>query len=310
MADAGPDHILLISRHHCEAAMKSLIPVAAALCAIWVSPIVAQKPETSDAKLAARIARLVKQLDAPEFETREKAEKELLKIGKPALEAVAQAAKSPSAEVQIRAKRILATINASLRNFLFVDLQSKGNLKLTDSFHAFEGNHLKKLPQGEQVLGGVKFKIGPKLVQLTSENAPTFPEKVTGIRVGKAATQIHFLHATGWGSPSMADGTLIGSYIVHYADKTKDVIPIEYGRDVRDWWNFDDSKKCTRAKVVWTGSNPAADKFSDMAVSLRLYLGTWKNPHPKKTIAGIDYTSTNKTICAPFCIAITLEQPK
>jgi hypothetical protein len=290
--------------------MTRLAPIPAVILMLTVSTVVAQKTKSPDAKLTARIAQLVKDLDAADFDTREKAEKELRKIGKPALAAVTQATKSPSAEVQIRAKRILAVLKAALRSFQFIDLQGKANLKMTDSFHGFEGNNLKKLPQGERVLGGVKFKIGPKFVQLTSERAPTFPEKVIGIAVGKAASQIHFLHATGWGSPStVADGTLIGSYVVHYEDKTKEVIPIDYGKDVRDWWNFDDSKPCTRGKVAWTGSNPAADKYADMAISLRLYLGTWKNPHPKKKIVSIDYTSTNKTVCAPFCIAISLEQP-
>lgn len=291
--------------------MKTVFLGVATLLVWSVCPAVAQKSTKADAKLAAKIRKLVKQLDAAEFKARDEAEKQLVKIGKPALEAVKQATNSSSAEVQIRAKRILAALKAALRNFQFVDLQGKGNLKLSDSFHGFEGNNLKKLPQGEQVLGGVKFKIGKKFVQLTSERAPTFPEKVTGIAVGKTATQIHFLHATGWGSPdTVADGTRIGSYIVHYADKTKAVIPIEYGKDVRDWWNWDDSKKCTRGKVAWTGSNPAADKYADMALSLRLYRGTWKNPHPKKKIASIDYTSANKTVCAPFCIAITLERPR
>jgi len=290
--------------------MKAILYGFTALLVLTVSPAVAQKSKTSNAELAAKITKLVKDLDAADFETREQAEKALIKIGKPALDAVTKAAKSPSAEVQIRAKRILAALMASLRNFEYVDLQKKANLKLTESFHDFEGNDLKKLPQGERVLGGVKFKVGPKFVQLASEQAPTFPEKAIGIAVGKTASQLHFLHATGWGSPStVADGTRIGSYVVHYEDKTKVVIPIEYGKDVRDWWNWDDSKPCARARIAWTGSNPAADKYADQAISLRLYLGTWKNPHPKKKIVSIDYTSTNKTICAPFCIAISLEQP-
>jgi len=291
--------------------MSSFVLAAAVLISsTTVEAVSAPKPKAAGKTRPAKIARLIKQLDAPRFEAREQAEKALIKLGKPAYSAVLKATKSPSTEVRVRAKRILAAISVLVRNFHFLELQKKANLKLTDSFHGYEGNNLKKLPQGEQVMGGVKFRIGKKMIQLASTRAPNWPAKATGIEVGKTASQIHFLHGTGWGSPNtIEDGTRIGSYVVHYADKSKQVIPIEYGKDVRDWWNWDDSKPCTRAKIVWRGSNPAADKFSDMGIPLRLYRMSWKNPHPEKTIASIDFISTNKTICAPFCVAVTVEQP-
>lgn len=269
-----------------------------------------QKPKASGAQRAARISQLVKDLDAADFKTRNKAEKELLKIGIPATKAVERATKSSSAEVRNRAIRLLEKLKMLARSFHFLDLQGKANLKMTDSFHGYAGNNLKQLPQGQQVLGRAKFKVGAKFIQLASKRAPKFPAKVSGIAVGKTANQIHFLHATGWGSPgTVADATKIGAYIVHYKDKTKAEIPIVYGEDVRDWWNHDDSRKCSRGKVAWSGSNAAAANFRGRGVPLRLYRGTWKNPSPKKEIVSIDFTSMNETISAPFCIAISLEKP-
>src|SRR5262249_6953502 len=40
---------------------------------------------------------------------------------------------------------------------------------------------------------------------------------------------------------------------------------------------------------------------------IRLYLTTWKNPNPGKKVASIDFTRTDGTPAAPFCVAITAE---
>jgi streptogramin lyase len=65
-----------------------------------------------DADLAARIAQLVKDLDADDFVTRENATNTLLKIGKPAVEALKKAlASRPSAEAAKRIQDVLAQID-------------------------------------------------------------------------------------------------------------------------------------------------------------------------------------------------------
>jgi hypothetical protein len=40
-----------------------------------------------------------------------------------------------------------------------------------------------------------------------------------------------------------------------------------------------------------------------------LYLSTWKNPHPEKTVGSIDYVSMKRN-AAPFCVAMTVEEPR
>ena len=102
------------------------------------------------------------------------------------------------------------------------------------------------------------------------------------------------------------DGTQIGHYVVHYEDGATASIPIVYGQDVRDWWATEDRIPVTRARVAWTGTNPPIERFKTV---LRLYLAVWENPHPEKKIARLDFCSACKTPCAPFSVAITVEEP-
>jgi hypothetical protein len=158
-------------------------------------------------------------------------------------------------------------------------------------------------PRASKKLAGVKFKIGPGLIQLAGQNFPTKPDKVEGIKVGQSFAKLHILHATGWGFQA-PDNTVIGKYIVHYKDRTKQTIEIVQGKDVRDWWVYGNTPGVSRGKVAWLGLNAQARKRN---AKIRLYLMSWKNPHPKKEVTAIDYLSTKTTPAAPFCVAITVE---
>ena len=181
----------------------------------------------------------------------------------------------------------------------FLDLQPKANQKLTDNFHTADsvGNNLAELPKGTRKFAGVKFHIGKGLIQLASLRVRNKPAKVEGIAVGQAFARLHILHATGY---TESDGVLIGKYVIHYADKTTAVIEIVYGKDVRDWWNTEPTKKVTRGKVAWVGKNQNTS-------IIRLFLTTWENPHPKKKVVSIDYVSTMTSDAAPFCVAMTVQ---
>jgi hypothetical protein len=61
----------------------------------------------------------------------------------------------------------------------------------------------------------------------------------------------------------------------------------------------------TRGKVVWEGAN---ERGKSMTVTLRLYAGTWENPNPEKTVTHIDFVTDGKTVCAPFCVAISADE--
>jgi hypothetical protein len=185
----------------------------------------------------------------------------------------------------------------------YIDLQPYANHKLNDSLHRgeFPNNNLADLPRGKQKLKGVRFNIGEGMIQLRGETLPDKPDKVEGIKVNKKFARLHILHATGY----VADeDTLIGEYVVRYADNSTETVPVAYGKDVRDWWVLSNGKETLgRGKIAWTGTNADA-KARD--AKLCLYLTTWKNPKPDTKVVSIDYISKN-TKCAPFCVAMTVE---
>jgi hypothetical protein len=178
-----------------------------------------------------------------------------------------------------------------------IDLQATVNQALPAGF--------KGLSRGKQTLGGVQFLIGDEVIRLGGLRVPNLPERVEGILVDGPAERLYLFHATMWGRTfDVCDGTTIGRYDVHYMDGTQATIPIICGEDVRDSWNWDESRSVTRGKVVWEGTNPAAPQG---APPLRLYLSAWENPHPDKKIVSIDFVSAN-TNATPFCVAITAEE--
>ena len=207
-------------------------------------------------------------------------------------------------ELNELARPLLDPPYAPAGELICLDLQPQANVKLTESFHAGEKqNNLAVLPRGEQMFGGVRFRIGDGLIQLAGKHLPQRPGKVAGIRVNKTFAKLYIFHATGWEAP---DGTPIGRYDVHYEDQTTATIPIVYGEDVRGWWSHPmDTQAVARGRVGWVGANPDSRRGNS---SLRLYVSRWGNPHPEKKVIGIDYVSTN-TDAAPFCVAMTVEQP-
>jgi hypothetical protein len=184
----------------------------------------------------------------------------------------------------------------------YIDLQPQANVKLKDDFHSgrYAGNNLANLPTGKQTFADVKFKIGDGLLQLGSSNVPDKPDKIEGIKVGRAFKKLHFLHACGHKAP---DDTVIAKYVINYDDGTTADVDVTYGKDVVDWWAYPDQKAPTDGKVAWEGENEPSKEFS---AKIKLYLMTWENPHPKKKVKTIDFVATAKDAgAAPFCVAIT-----
>src|SRR5262245_23134406 len=196
-----------------------------------------------------------------------------------------------------------------------VDLKPYANQKRGESLGSgVEGNNLAKVPGGEQTLGGVKFKIEEGIIHLGSNVLERHPDKLLGIKVDAQAGKVHILHATCFGGgPNrpgnplhVPDGTLIGEYRLTYDDKSTLTIPIVYGQDVRDWFYVEDEAGTERGKIVWNGEN---ERASLLGAKIRLYLTSWKNPHPDKKILTIDYLGKkDETPAAPFCVAISLEK--
>jgi hypothetical protein len=170
---------------------------------------------------------------------------------------------------------------------------------------------LSELPTGLVTLGGVEFDIrgviqlrrAEPLEKVSEMAAADDPVRVEGITIEQEATRLQLLLGT---IQPEADGTVIGSLVLHYADGETRSLDLVYGRDVREWW-YDPAKGDTeatdRARVVWTGENPVVHERGQR---LRLYLNSRENPRPGVGITTLDFVSA-MTHSAPFLIAVTME---
>jgi hypothetical protein len=193
----------------------------------------------------------------------------------------------------------------------YLDLQPAANQKLADAV-GNQGHTLAQVPQNRREFAGVPFQVGPGYIRLQGKQRPELPAEVTAARVGFKFDKFHILHGTEYGAfggPThrfhVPDGTHVGCYRVRYADEEERVIPVVYGQDVRDVWNWDGSKRVMRGKVAWTGTSPGATREG---VSMRLYLTTWTNPRPGVEVTHIDFASACDTAASPFCVAMTAER--
>src|SRR5262245_51218218 len=94
-----------------------LVLVAGLLCPLPRADEPEPRPmakQKVDEKLQEKIKELVAQLGHDDFSVREEATKKLAEIGRPAVPAVREAAKSNDAEVRMRARRILDKIETSV----------------------------------------------------------------------------------------------------------------------------------------------------------------------------------------------------
>jgi hypothetical protein len=186
-----------------------------------------------------------------------------------------------------------------------VDLSKHYNAALNETWHkgGMSNNTLKDLTRGIQTLDSVSFDVRG-IIQLSGAQAERelrvqFPEEAANIKVQQKAQTLHFLHGCGWQSPQ---GTVVGTYIVHYSHGETRRIPLVYGEDVRDWWMVEGEMSGDKVNVAWTGTNHASPEGPPLGVCKT----TWKNPLPGVEIDHIDFQSAMKN-SAPFLIAITVE---
>ncbi len=161
-------------------------------------------------------------------------------------------------------------------------------------------NDAREIPTGWQVWRGVPFEIidpeengGRSCIVLRGKGRPDFPEAVT-VPVGERCDVVYFLHNCAWAG---AEGRVVGRYVVRYADGQTREVPLRVGREIRDWWNPEDTKD---SAVGWEGSNPECAR-----VGLSIF--PWQNPRPKVAIESIT-VATAGTDAEPILVAITLGQ--
>jgi hypothetical protein len=199
----------------------------------------------------------------------------------------------------------LASALAKPPVFRPIDLRPYANQKRAAPFPGGDpGNDLAGLSSGAHTLGGVEFAVGDDVVHLGSARVAG-PQKVEGIAVGGRVARLHVLHGCDW-SRDTGEGEVIARFVLHLEDGTAAVAPVAYGQHVRDWWSNAGEKDPPRSKLGWEGENEAV---KGSGTRIKLWLTTWNNPHPDKTVVSIDYVAAAApTAAAPFCVAITAEE--
>jgi WD40 repeat protein len=159
-----------------------------------------------------------------------------------------------------------------------------------------------ELPQGLQQFGGALFDVRG-LIGISGHcpDGPEYPKAVTHIPVNTRGQFIHVLHFTSF---ECDDGIKVGAYLLRYANGQTAELPVEYGRDVRNWWTVDgEATRTPSAAVVWKGNTPGA---AASGKSIRLWKRTYVNPSPEIEIAELDFVSA-MAFPAPALIAVTID---
>jgi hypothetical protein len=129
------------------------------------------------------------------------------------------------------------------------------------------------------------------MIQLAGVQPSAHPNAVNGIAINYIGEKIDFLHgAVG----HAGEDTVIGNYVLHYANGETKKIPLVYGRNIEDSFPGSSRSVLTDAATAWTSKNVEVFKY------------TANNPLPGVEIKTMDFVSTN-TQAAPFLIAMTIE---
>jgi hypothetical protein len=182
-----------------------------------------------------------------------------------------------------------------------LDLAPHFTKTLNEGTPRYRTNNWESLPRGEQTFGGVKFRIGEGMIQLSSETQwRDCPERVE-IPLGKKFKNLYLLHAT---QGYLTGPGVVGAVVFRYADGSEAKHELQYERHVSDAWLRSEPRPLPEAVCAWVGDNAVT---TQMNLRLSLYATQFVNPHPEREVTAIVYASTNNDMCAPFCVAMTLE---
>jgi hypothetical protein len=186
-------------------------------------------------------------------------------------------------------------VSGSISNSLNIPVRSKQAIPdLTDLTpyytSSLKGGNLDLLPRGVHAFSRAAFDIRG-MIQLAGAKPSAHPDAIRGIAINRKGEKIDFLQgAVG----RAAEDTVVGSYVLHYANGETKKIPLVYGRNIEDSFSGNFGYVLTDAVTAWTGG------------AVQVFKYTANNPLPSIEIKSMDFVSTN-TQAAPFLIAITIE---
>lgn len=153
---------------------------------------------------------------------------------------------------------------------------------------------LSALPSGEVKIGAYRFLISGAVMTRGSRAAVgQLPGRVS-LPIGAKADGIAFLHTTGWPHPT--DREQVGRYEIEFADGTRQVQPLEYGRHIRAW---------TEPLVTSMVQAPAWFGTTKDGLDVSLGVLEWRNPAPGKVIKQVTLVSEGRG-ANPTLLGLTL----
>ncbi|AZI43891.1 glycoside hydrolase [Deinococcus psychrotolerans] len=153
---------------------------------------------------------------------------------------------------------------------------------------------LSGLPTGNVKIGAYRFAIsGAVMLKGARGAASDLPTQAT-IELNQKAARLAFLHTTGWTTP--VNRELIGRYEIAYADGSKIVQPLEYGRHIRAWTELTPSSMVQAPG--WRGQTK-----DGLAVNLGVL--DWVNPKPDQVIKTVTLISESKQ-ANPTLVGLTV----
>ncbi len=210
--------------------------------------------------------------------------------------------------IELSAPSLFARFNPmeSFGNFQPLDLSKYYNCSLSQPLHNSpngKGPSLKNFPAGTNIFGGITFNAGG-VIQLNGgglqgQQPNRYTNVLNGILVGAKVRRLHFLGGAGW---PIQDKSAIGEFIVRYENRTQERVPINYGRQVSDWWQ-EPPKGADAPTIAWSGD---IEKDQGGNGPGYVYRYSWTNPQPNIPIVSLDFRSTMQN-SAPFILAISAE---
>jgi hexosaminidase len=144
-------------------------------------------------------------------------------------------------------------------------------------------------PSGALASGGVAFEVGGPIV-LNSRLLPGRPAAVS-VTLDRAASELQFLWAA---THIAADGDLVATLRVTYADGTVEEAPLTYGNQ---FFAFTDTRGGASVTTAWRGKTP-----DGRPAVIRRW--AWVNERPDATIASVSLISAGAE-SAPVLLGVT-----
>jgi hypothetical protein len=155
---------------------------------------------------------------------------------------------------------------------------------------SLKAGNLASLPQGVHAFSRAAFDIRG-MIQLAGIKPSVHHDAVKGIVINYKGEKLDFLQGA---AGRTKEDTVIGNYVLHYANGETQRIPLVYGRNTKDSFSGDAEPVLTDAAAARAGKTAQVFKY------------TVNNPLPGVEIKTMDFVSNN-TQAAPFLIAMTIE---